>query len=498
MNRVEQRANEESLQIPVTVLATDVVQLPVSQPKTNNKLGHLLQRLGDIMQAKRNFIQGIQWFVVVFYFTLLIWPAFLALPKDYVHFYDNLVLLAQFIFWGIWWPFVMLSMVLIGRVWCGVFCPEGALSEWSSRHGLGRSAPRWIRWGGWPFVAFVTTTIYGQLISVYEYPKAALLILGGSTIAAMLVGFIYGRGKRVWCRHLCPANGVFSLLSRLAPVHFNVERNTWKQAPRLNYAIDCPPMLNVHNKVSNSGCHMCGRCSGYREAVTLSLRSPNNEVLAIKKDDANPWDIALLFFGLLGIATGAFQWSASPWFVQLKQTLAEWFIDRELFGMLDTSAPWWLLTHYPDTNDVFSYLDGFSILLYIFATASVITASLFLGLLVAGRLLNHEKTNKVTDSQGIFPWLLGYAFIPLAGVSLFLGLSSLTIAMLKAEHLSLTLIAPLRISLLVLAYTWSGYLLAQKLRHYQVMFWRKITAFLLIILSSSLVGFSWLTMFFIW
>ncbi len=61
-----------------------------------------LQRLGDLMQAKRGLIQSIQWLVVIFYFSLLIYPAFLPLPKDYAHFNENLVLFAQFIFWGIW------------------------------------------------------------------------------------------------------------------------------------------------------------------------------------------------------------------------------------------------------------------------------------------------------------------------------------------------------------------------------------------------------------
>ena len=166
-----------------------------------------LMRVGDSMQRHRRAILAIQWSVVVSYLFLIIVPALLPLPGADARLYRDLTLFAQFLFWGIWWPFVMLSMMLMGRVWCGVFCPEGALTEFVSRRGLGRKIPKWLRWGGWPFVAFAMTTIYGQLISVYEYPKATLLILGGSTVAAVAVGFVYGGGKRVWCRYLCPANG---------------------------------------------------------------------------------------------------------------------------------------------------------------------------------------------------------------------------------------------------------------------------------------------------
>ncbi len=448
-----------------------------------------LQRLGDVMQARRKLIQRIQWIVVVFYLGLLIWPAFLPLPKDYVHFYENLILFAQFLFWGIWWPFVMLSMILLGRVWCGVFCPEGALSEWSSRYGLGHAIPHWMRWGGWPFVAFMLTTVYGQLVSVYEYPKATLLILGGSTLAAMLVGFIYGRGKRVWCRHLCPANGVFSLLSRLAPIHFHVDRDAWKQAPRRTPAVDCAPLINIRAMTGNSTCHMCGRCSGHRNAVSLEIRSPNTEILSINKEEANHWDILLLLFGMLGVATGAFQWSASPWFVQMKESIAGWLIERNSFWMLNDNAPWWLLTHYPQTNDVFTWLDGASILLYIGAMAFSIGGLILGGLWLAGRLLKEESR---------IPWRLGYALTPLAGLSIFLGLSSLTLGILKAERLDLIGIPELRASLLILAYVWSAFLLWRLLIQHKTARWRQLVAWTIIMSSASLVGLSWVMMFYVW
>jgi polyferredoxin len=145
-------------------------------PPRRGTLSGWLNALGNGLRRHRRLIQRGQWAIV---FVLLVAvPAFLPLPGRLAHIWDNLTLLAQFAFWAIWWPFVLLSMILVGRAWCGLFCPEGALTEAASRLGRGHAIPRWITWKGWPFVAFALTTIYGQMISVYQYPKPALLILG--------------------------------------------------------------------------------------------------------------------------------------------------------------------------------------------------------------------------------------------------------------------------------------------------------------------------------
>ncbi len=137
-----------------------------------------IARLGDWLRAHAGAIRAVQWAVVAFYVFLVAVPAFLPLPDNTQHIWSNLTLAAQFAFWGIWWPFVLVSMVLVGRVWCGVFCPEGALSEAASRWSRGYAVPRWITWSGWPFIAFAGTTVYGQMTSVYGYPKPALAVLG--------------------------------------------------------------------------------------------------------------------------------------------------------------------------------------------------------------------------------------------------------------------------------------------------------------------------------
>ncbi|OYW25028.1 MAG: hypothetical protein B7Z55_00525, partial [Planctomycetales bacterium 12-60-4] len=304
-----------------------------------------LARLGLAMRRHRNAIIVAQWFVVLGYLVLVAVPAFLPLPPDQTHVWNNLTRFAQFAFWGIWWPFVILSIMLLGRMWCGVLCPEGALTEWVSRYGLGRGIPRWMKWGGWPFVAFVMTTVFGQMTSVYEYPKPALLILGGSTIAAIAAGLIWGREKRVWCKHLCPVSGVFGLLAKIAPVHFKVDQSAWDAAPAghrtsRQHVINCAPLINIRRMESASACHACGRCAGERNAVQLALRSPNAEILGHpgapenKAGEMNDWPARLLVFGMLGVALGAFQWSASPWLVAAKQAAAGWLVDHEVWWPL--------------------------------------------------------------------------------------------------------------------------------------------------------------------
>jgi polyferredoxin len=93
--------------------------------------------LGDWMQRHPKPIRTVQWCVAGAYAALVVAPASLPLPAANAHWYNNLAVLAQWLFWGIWWPFVIASMPLFGRAWCGVFCPEGTLTEAASRIGRG-------------------------------------------------------------------------------------------------------------------------------------------------------------------------------------------------------------------------------------------------------------------------------------------------------------------------------------------------------------------------
>ncbi|BAO28671.1 4Fe-4S binding protein [Sulfuritalea hydrogenivorans] len=480
-----------------------------------------LARLGDWMARHRRAILAVQWVIVVFYLVLVALPAFLPHPHPEARLFssdfgatsaidrsvcttgalnptptekaaylacwqDRLVLLAQYLFWGVWWPFVILSIMLMGRVWCGVLCPEGALAEFASRHGRGGAIPKWMRWGGWPVVAFILTTVYGQLVSVYDYPQAALLILGGSTVAAVGVGWMYGKGKRVWCRYLCPVSGVFSLLARIAPVHFRIDRAAWDAHPQRSAAVDCAPLLDVKHMKGAGQCHACGRCSGHRDAVTLAVRSPNAEILDAGGDMPRTNEAVLLLFGMLGVAMGAFQWTVNPWFVRGKQAAADWLVARDILWPLGDSPAWWLLTRYPEAGDVFTWLDGAAILIWISMYAIVLGGFAWLTVRAAAHL------------AGVDWRRLALGLVPLAGIGLFLGLSMMSATHLRAEGVHLGWLTPLRAALLVIGLGWSASLGWQLVRVGASGTAARGIAGLLWLLPLAAVGASWWLTFFVW
>ncbi len=477
-----------------------------------------LARLGDWMAAHRHAILAVQWVIVVFYLALVALPAFLPHPHPEARLFssdfgatsaidrsicsttgtptptdkaaylacwqDRLVLAAQYLFWGVWWPFVILSIMLMGRVWCGVLCPEGALAEFASRHGRGGAIPKWMRWGGWPVVAFIMTTVYGQLVSVYDYPQAALLILGGSTVAAVAIGWMYGKGKRVWCRYLCPVSGVFALLARIAPVHFRVDRETWNGYPRRTPAADCAPLLNVRKLDGMAQCHACGRCSGHRDAVQLAARSPNAEIL--NGDTPRTSETVLLLFGMLGVAMGAFQWSVSPWFVRGKQAAAEWLVNRDILWPLGDSPAWWLLTRHPETGAVFRGLDGAASLTCISMYARVLGGFAWLTVRAAAHL------------AGVDWRRLALGLVPLAGIGLFLGLSMMSATHLRAEGIYLGWLTPLRAALVAIGLSWSAWLGWQLIKLGAGETASRRAAMLLWLLPLTAVGTAWWLTFFVW
>jgi hypothetical protein len=259
---------------------------------------------GNALYRRQDVVRRVQWGVVVLYAILLVGPV--LVPEAGIgHF-------AEVLFWGLWWPGVILSMMLIGQFWCGVLCPDGTVTEFISRRGQGQKPADWVRWAWWPFLLYGLLTFFSDGFGAHRSAWGTLLVVGGMSLLAIMIGFVFGRGKRVWCRYLCPVTSVFSLLSRCSVLHFKVDRGRWDSAPRpVAKSVDCPLLLDVRRLTSNEKCNMCARCSGHRDAVELAWRFPGAEIETLRDDEGRLWDAMAVCFLLIGLSTAGIHWHSS-------------------------------------------------------------------------------------------------------------------------------------------------------------------------------------------
>ncbi|MGB2903860.1 MAG: 4Fe-4S binding protein, partial [Candidatus Dechloromonas phosphoritropha] len=66
------------------------------QPRVERKQAGRIARIGLFLRRNRRPIIAVQWLIVVVYAAMVIIPAFLPLPPEDAHIWNNLRLFAQF------------------------------------------------------------------------------------------------------------------------------------------------------------------------------------------------------------------------------------------------------------------------------------------------------------------------------------------------------------------------------------------------------------------
>lgn len=367
------------------------------------------------------------WVHVVMFFvflSLIFLPLFLSEPSEQAGPLDHFTEFANYAMWGLWFPLVLLSVVFTGRSWCGVLCPMGAASEWANKHGLQLAIPRWLRWEGTPIISFLLITILGQTTGVRDHPEAIALVFGGTLGAAIVIGFLFGRNKRAWCRHACPIGLLLGVFSRVGAVQFIPKRPKKGSVTYTEKGV-CPTMIDISHKQESRHCIECFRCVNPKAkgGLALTVHRPGQEIENIRDHNPNAAEI-WFFFLAIGTALSGFLWLVLDSYQQWRLTVATWFIDHEFYWIGD-SGPSWLMSVHPERREVFTWLDfimivGFMTLCAI-ALAAILWGTTYLSAWLAGKLSETSEDAYFQRQRAIE---LGYQYAPVALVSLMMGLGA--------------------------------------------------------------------------
>ena len=331
---------------------------------------------------------------------------------------DHFTVLAHTLLWGVWFPLAFLSVVLTGRSWCGLLCPMGAASEWAGKVGLKRTIPAWLRWPGTPVASFIVVTVWGQTVGVRDHPEAAAILFGSVFAAAVAIGFLFGRGKRAWCRHACPIGLLLGVYSRLGAVEFAPKRPE-PGGDRWTEKTVCPTMIDLKRKTESRHCIECFRCVGpsSQGGLYLKLRGPGAEIETVAAHNPNLSEVLFLFMGT-GVALGGFLWLVLPSYQHLRMAVGDWAIDQGWYW-LGEPGPRWLMAVYPERREVFRWLDFILITGYMLSWLAALTAVLSATTAASAWLSARLAPGAAWQARFV---QLGYQYAPVAMVSLLLGL----------------------------------------------------------------------------
>jgi len=177
--------------------------------------------------------------------------------------------LAALIVWSLWWPLVIITAVIFGRVWCQV-CPMELVNALVSRIGLKRPAQRFLT-SGWGVAVFYSLSLLGfiRTLSANRYPDRMAYFFLFLLASALMMGVVFE--KRAFCNFLCPVGRLLGLYGCCAPLEWRAADARTCQDCRSKDCVDvryayrltgrgCTSNLYPAAIEDNRSCHICTQC----------------------------------------------------------------------------------------------------------------------------------------------------------------------------------------------------------------------------------------------
>ncbi len=207
--------------------------------------------------------------------------ASLAAPNSFAGWVSNLMV------WGVWWPALVVSLLLLGRAWCAV-CPLSSGAEVVQRAWGRQVAPpdRLKEMGPiFALVGFVGIVWVEQVTGMADKPLYTACLLIGLALAAVLVGWLFQR--HAWCRYLCPLGAMGAVFSVASALRVQARREvcgascTGQECYKgTEKAEGCPMFSHALFLTSGQHCKLCMKClrSCPSQSPRLILQPPLRDI----------------------------------------------------------------------------------------------------------------------------------------------------------------------------------------------------------------------------
>ena len=195
------------------------------------------------------------------------------------------------LFWAWWWPLILLSYPLVGRLWCAI-CPfmvwgqiAQKLTPWRKKSWPHGDMDRW----GAPALAagFASILLWEEVWNLENTAWLSSCLLLLITAGAVIGSTVFE--KRFWCRYLCPVGGMNGLFAKLSILELRAEAGTcsgscssytcFKGGPADGEGLaseGCPLGTHPAHLSDNRNCVLCMTCTQAcpNRSVQLRLRPP--------------------------------------------------------------------------------------------------------------------------------------------------------------------------------------------------------------------------------
>jgi polyferredoxin len=177
--------------------------------------------------------------------------------------------------WGLWWPGLILTTILLGRLWC-TMCPMELVSNVTRRLARligfkGFILPKWARTGFIILGAYLILQLLVGGFEVHRVPLYTAWVLLALLAMAAFVGWTF-REPRAFCHGFCPAAlllDAYSLLTRAglraaspAVCADCKTKDCVREASRFRLdARSCPSYLKPYHLTQDDGCVLCFQCA---------------------------------------------------------------------------------------------------------------------------------------------------------------------------------------------------------------------------------------------